>query len=208
MKHKIIAISAGLAVIGYFFLCRSAPVNNWEIKKSSGFKNIVFFGDSLTTGYNMKEKDQSYPSKLARKLKLPKIVYGFNGYTTEKALTVVDKLKEQAPTLLVVTLGGNDILRRKKLDETENNLRQIFGKLQAMGHTVVFTEVLSVFDGDRHEVYRKLCSEFEIAMVPDILKGLLSDNEAMVDNIHPDIKGCEVISDRVLKVIKEFHFSE
>jgi lysophospholipase L1-like esterase len=205
MTPKKIGIIIGILIIGYFFLCSSPSVNNWDIKNGSGFSKVVFFGDSLTTGFNLKDKDQSYPAKLARKLNLPKTVYGFNGYTTENALTVIDQLKEEKPSLLVVTLGGNDILRRKSLKDTEKNLREIFKRLQGMGHTVVYTEVLSVLDGARHEVHLKLCKEFGIAMVPDILKGLLSDNEAMVDNIHPDVKGCEIIAERVMAVIHEFH---
>ncbi len=206
MNVKYLLLVVLLLGVGYFFLCNQPRVNNWEIRKTEKPEKLIFLGDSLTTGYGMDDPKLSYPNQLAKMLNLPNTVYGFNGITTEKALEVIDSLKGEKPALVIVTLGGNDLLQRLKLENTEANLREIFQKLQTMGHTVVFTEVLGIGGKSRHEVYRKVCSEMEIAMVPDILKGMLTDQEAMQsDNIHPKAKGCEIIAKRVAEILKSVH---
>ncbi len=206
MNMKYLLLVVLLLGVGYFFLCNQPRVNNWEIRKTEKPEKLIFLGDSLTTGYGMDDPKLSYPNQLAKMLNLPNTVYGFNGITTEKALEVIDSLKGEKPALVIVTLGGNDLLQRLKLENTEANLREIFQKLQTMGHTVVFTEVLGIGGKSRHEVYRKVCSEMGIAMVPDILKGMLTDQEAMQsDNIHPKAKGCEIIAKRVAAILKSVH---
>ncbi len=204
MKYLLLVVL--LLGVGYFFLCSQPRVNNWQIRKNGKPEKLIFLGDSLTTGYGMDDPKLSYPNQLAKMLNLPNTVYGFNGITTEKALEVIDSLKGEKPALVIVTLGGNDLLQRLKLENTEENLRVIFQKLQTMGHTVVFTEVLGIGGKSRHEVYRKVCREMGIAMVPDILKGMLTDQEAMQsDNIHPKAKGCEIIAKRVAEILKSVH---
>ncbi len=49
----------------------------------------------------------------------------------------------------MVTLGGNDILRRTALDETLANLEAIFAELQDRGCVVAYCEVLGVVAGKR-----------------------------------------------------------
>jgi acyl-CoA thioesterase I len=206
MSIKYIVLTALLLIVGLFFVCRQSPVNNWQIKKNGKPEKLIFLGDSLTTGYGMDDPNLSYPNQLAKMLNLSNTVYGYNGITTEKALEVIDSLKSEKPAMVIVTLGGNDLLQRLKLEKTEANLREIFQKLQTMGHTVVFTEVLGIGGKSRHEVYRKVCRELGVTMVPDILKGMLTDQEAMQsDNIHPKAKGCEIIAKRVAEILKFVH---
>lgn len=205
MTKRNITIAAILSLILLFFYCKSPTVNNWEIKKDQKeFTQVIFFGDSLTSGYGLKESKKSFPIQLSKLLKLPKKIYGYPGNTTGDGLKKIKNLTDEAPSLVILTLGGNDILRRRKLDETKENLDKILKTLQEQGHTVVYTEVLSVMDGKRHLMHIELCKKFKIALVPDILSGMLSGTEYMqADSIHPNGAGCQLIAERIMATLQE-----
>ena len=140
-------------------------------------------------------------------LNLPVKIFGTPGDTTGNGLKKINKLKDAKPSLVILTLGGNDILKRRKLDETKANLEKLFSTLQSWGHTVVYTEVLSVMDGKRHQMHLELCKQYKIPIVPDILSGMLSSTEYMQsDSIHPSENGCQLIAERIVSVLREQGF--
>ena len=206
MNKKYLLGGTALCIIFLFFYCKGPSINNWEIQKPDKINQIIFFGDSLTSGYALKNKEDSFPNKVAKKLNTPFKIFGYPGNTTTDGLKKIDILKNEPPSLVILTLGGNDIIRRVKQSETKSNLQQLFSKLQSWGHTVVYTEVLSVFDGKRHLMHIELCKESKICLVPDILSGILSDHKKMSDNVHPNEIGCEEISQKILNTLKENSF--
>jgi len=194
-------------ILGYFTLCSSPSINNWQIRQfESAPSQLIFFGDSLTKGYGLKDLSKSFPERISQEMDLPFKRFGFSGYTTMGAIEKLKLLKNEEPSLLIITLGGNDILKSRTLNETETSLREIFTYAQNYKHTLVFTEVLKVFDSDRHEMHIKLCREFGVLLIPDILAGVVSKPELMVDFIHPNEKGSAVISEKILKILREHHF--
>jgi len=170
---------------------------------------LIFFGDSLVSGYGLEKKEDSFPDRVAATLRLPMQRFGFPGETSADALNRLRHIEADEPALVILTFGGNDILRNVSLEETDANLRQVISNLQSKGHSVVFTEVLSIFDGERHDMYRKMCRDLHIAMVPDILDGLLRTKDGLqIDSIHPAPKGCGIIAQRIVGVLRKTHFSE
>lgn len=205
MNKRNIAIATCLALTILFFYCKGPTINSWEITKpKENTSQIIFFGDSLTSGYGLKNNKESFPNQLKKTLNLPSKIFGYPGNTTADGLKKIEQLKQEPPSLVILTLGGNDILKRRKLEETKRNLTHLFKTLQSYGHTVVYTEVLSVMDGKRHLMHVELCKEFKIAMVPDILSGMISGTEYMQgDSIHPNEAGCQLIAQRILTVLQE-----
>ncbi len=208
MNKKYLCGGGGLLIIFLFFYCKGPAINNWEISKpDKKFTQIIFLGDSLTSGFGLKDSNKSFPKQIGQSLNLPVKIFGYPGYTTADGLKKIDILKNEEPSLVILTLGGNDILRRKNLKETQENLKTIFAKIQSWKHTLVYTEVLSVFDGKRHIMHIELCKANKVCMVPDILSGMISDQNSMqADSIHPNENGCRIIADRVIKVLKENKF--
>lgn len=205
MNKKYIIYGSVTFLVILFLFCRGSSANNWEIQKpQTPITQIIFFGDSLTSGYGLKEPDKSFPNIVGKKLGIAYKIFGYPGNTTADGIKKLKNLDNEPPSLIILTLGGNDILRRLKLEETDANLRTLFENLQKKGHTVVFTEVLPLMGGKRHDIYRNACKDYKIAMVPDILDNMLNDSESMQgDGIHPDVKGCEIIAERVLKTLNE-----
>jgi len=208
MNKKHLIAGSCLFIIFLFFYCKGPSINNWEINKPAKQVNqILFFGDSLTSGYGLDNKNKSFPHLIGKTLNLPFKVFGYPGNTTADGLKKIKSLKDETPSLVILTLGGNDILKRKKLEETFSNLEIIINQLQSWGHTVVYTEVLSIMDGKRHNMHVALSKKSKIYMVPDILSGMISDQGLMqADSIHPNEDGCKLISERIMKVLKESKF--
>ena len=203
MKFKGLAALL-LAGLLFFTFCSGDKLNSWEIHKAEGKINrLVFFGDSLTAGYGLSDKTKSFPDLVAKQLNLPFQRFGFSGYKTSDALNKLKDIPNGENAIIIVTLGGNDILRNKPLSETETNLNTIFSELHKKDYTVIYTEVLGLIGGKRHEMHLKVCLENKVAIVPDILAGVFSNPGMMqADSIHPAESGCQKIADKIVQTIR------
>ena len=101
-----------------------------KTNKLDDVNEILLFGDSLMSGYGLKE-NQALSIILENDLKEAgyniKVVNGsVSGDTSEDGL---DRIEEYTPDsdidLIVLGLGANDMLRRINPDQTENNLSLI-----------------------------------------------------------------------------------
>lgn len=158
---------------------------------------IVAFGDSLTRGYGAGQ-GEAYPDVLAELIGRKIINEGVDGDTTVTALNRVDRVLVHKPDVVIITLGGNDILRRIPYEQTVSNLEEIFERLQTGGAMVVYAAVDPPLGGKNWiNAVRTLCRERGVLYVESILHGLWSDTEMMSDTIHPNAKGYRVVAERI-----------
>jgi hypothetical protein len=102
---------------------------------------IVAFGDSLTYGTGAAEAD-SYPAVLARLINRSVVRAGVPGEMTAGGLTRLESvMDEYRPALVIVCLGGNDMLRRLDDGQIRSNLREIVRAIKARGISVVLVGV-------------------------------------------------------------------
>src|SRR5512139_2897766 len=102
---------------------------------------IVAFGDSLTHGTGA-SSDSAYPAVLATLTGHTVVNAGVPGDTTASALLrLPDVLAEHKPRLVLLCLGGNDMLRKQPVAQTENNLRLLVQTIRASGAAVVLIAV-------------------------------------------------------------------
>src|SRR5688572_32919265 len=91
---------------------------------------VVAFGDSLTYGTGADESE-SYPTVLGQLIGRTVVRAGVPGEVTAQGLArlqpVVD---EHNPRLVILCLGGNDMLRQVRDAEITQNLRSIIKTLQ------------------------------------------------------------------------------
>ncbi len=196
VQRALFALFALLLLAG----CERAPT----LPRLSANDVILAFGDSLTYGTGA-EPSEAYPAKLVGLTQRAVVNAGVPGETTAEGLQRLPALlDEHHPRLVLLCLGGNDMLRRLPASETENNLRLMLQTLRASGIQVVLIGVPEprIFGG-APDFYAQLAEEFQLPYEGDILNAVLKDNALKSDPIHPNAAGYEVIAQELTKLLKE-----
>lgn len=205
-KSTLIAIFVCLAIaVAAVRFLRSSPLNDWEMRnlpvRDGG---ILCFGDSLVAGVGAGKQTDTYPAQLGNLLGQKVMALGKSGQTAEEGFQMVRQRQDLRPAVAIVTLGGNDILRRVPLEQTLEALGGIFAEFQSRGSVVVFTAVEGLIGGKRREAYRDLCREHGVILVENILGGILSNEDLKSDQIHPNGAGYRIMAERIDSVMKPF----
>ncbi|MFM7402569.1 MAG: arylesterase [Erythrobacter sp.] len=180
-------------------------------------RNIVAFGDSLFAGYGVDPKD-AYPQKLEAALRAKGINAkvanaGVSGDTTAAGLQRLEfTLKEQQspPALLILELGGNDLLRGLSPTESRANLGQMLAILQQQKVPVLLMgmrappnygpDYQSQFDA----MYGDLAKQYGAALIPFWLEDIYRDPALFqADKIHPTAEGIEKLVGSTLDVVEQ-----
>ena len=165
---------------------------------------VICFGDSLVAGIGAESADRTYVSWLQRLLGVRVVGFGAPGETAADGLARLGELPQIRDALVVVTLGGNDVLRQVPWPETAGALEALFRDLQERGCLVAFTAVEGPLPGSRGRRYRKLCRRNGVILVPDVLEGILTDPTLKADPIHPNGDGYRLMAERVAERIDDF----
>jgi acyl-CoA hydrolase len=163
---------------------------------------VVFFGDSITQGYGVRP-EESFPALAGQALGVPIVNTGVPGDTMGAGLARMERdVLSQRPRLAVVEFGGNDFLRHVPVEETLQNLEAIVSTLIGGGMMVVILEVEVGLGGDPYLVgYQAVAERHGAILVPDIMKGILTNPDLKADTIHPNAKGHRLIADRVIRIL-------
>ena len=168
---------------------------------------ILAIGDSLFTGYGLDE-GQSYPAMLEAALRAKGINArianaGVSGDTSGGGLDRLDftlENQEAAPALAIISLGGNDMLRSLKPDQTRANLDAMLARLKKRGIPVVLLGMLAApnlgedFGKDFNAIYPALAKKHGATLVPFFLQPLMDRPDLVQDDkIHPTKAGIEAM---------------
>jgi len=203
----IAAVVVGVGLVGLMIAreIRSRRVNSWAVFHTPIVpRQIVCFGDSLVAGVGADSTDGTYPVQLARLLDCQVTAKGFSGATAADGWEHLQQDSSIRGDLVIVTLGGNDILRQIPLATTEANLSRIFLELHRRDTAVAFTGVDGLISGTRAARYRELCREHRVILVPDVLDGILADESLKSDQIHPNSAGYALMAQRVARALEPF----
>ncbi len=166
---------------------------------------IVCLGDSITSGVGA-EPGQPFPALLGEKLGREVINEGVPGDTAEDGLARIDRALAHNPWMVIVELGGNDILKRVPPERTEAALRQVLDRLLAARVVPVLVELEVPFAGRYADVFDRLRDDYDIPVVEDALGDILVDSDLKADPIHPNAAGhvklAEAVADVVEPIVK------
>jgi lysophospholipase L1-like esterase len=194
--------------LALFALAAGGCRRSWTITNAhpSG-ANVIALGDSLTEGYRV-DPGQGWPEQLSAIVGRPILNRGVSGDTTGDALARLERdVLAQDPRVVLVCLGGNDMLRQMPADQQFDNLRAIVRRIQDKGALVVLIgtegyKILAKVDyGSRYE---GLARETGAVYVSDLMKGVLTDPALMHDRIHPNARGYEKIARRIADEAGEY----
>lgn len=162
----------------------------------SGGSTIVCLGDSLTAGVGRGE-GRTYPQHLAERLGVEVINAGVPGDTTSQALRRIDGVLAHDPWLVVVALGGNDILRRVPLETTETAFDGILTRIVEAGAVPLLIEVHGPFGHRYRKLFDRLQDRYGAPVLRDVLPEMLLDTRFKSDAIHLNAAGYERLAEAV-----------
>jgi lysophospholipase L1-like esterase len=202
MRVRSLLVAAGLAVVGIvvWLVLATGPA---PARPTAG-ERVIAFGDSLVQGVGA-SPGRDVVSLLSRRLRVPIVNAGRSGDTTGTALTRLDSsVLSRNPRIVIVLLGGNDMLRRVPRETMFENLERIVTRIRSRGAAVILVSVeLGFGTGTDGRAYEALASRTSSALVRDILDGIVGRQALMSDGIHPNDRGYEIMADRIEPVLRE-----
>ncbi len=209
MKNKLLIFFKTLLISLILISCSD---NN----KLENVNKILLFGDSLMSGYGLKE-DQTLSIILENDLKNVgyniKVINGsVSGDTSEDGLDRIGEYTSDSDIdLIILGLGANDMLRRINPDQTENNLRKIIEIIKTKNIKIILAGMKAsptnglAYKKKFDDVFPKLAEEYDLTLIPFLLKKVaLNPKLNQSDGIHPNFEGAKVISETIKESIINF----
>ncbi len=180
-----------------------------------GNKIIVFFGDSLTAGYQL-DPEEAFPARIQEIVDSLQLDYtvinaGLSGETTSSGLNRISWILNQDADIFVLELGANDGLRGIPLSETRNNLQAMIDTVQTKNpKTSIVIAGMQIppnlgqeYTSEFKQIYYDLAEENELALIPFLLEGVAGNPELnLADGIHPTPEGHRIVANNVWDVLE------
>ncbi len=192
-------IAAGLAAL---------PAGAWAARGQV----VTILGDSITAGLGLPAQ-AALPAQLhlaLEKLGVHNLVRGagVSGDTSGDGASRVDFSVQPDTTLVVVALGGNDLLQGVDPKTTRANLERIVTRLKQRHMGIVLAglhappELGRGYARDFDAVFGGLAKARGVTLYPDLLAGV-ARNPALNqgDAIHPNARGVQVIAGKLAPVV-------
>ena len=170
-------------------------------------RDILAFGNSLFAGYNV-DKEDSYPAKLQNALRANGVNArvsnaGISGDTSAAGLqrfAFTLNAQDYEPDLVIIELGGNDLLRGLSPDQTRANIAAMIEEAQKRGIRVLLMGMRAPpnygpeYQAEFDALYSDLAREYGTALVPFWLESIYQDPTLFQsDRIHPTEIGIETL---------------
>lgn len=178
-------------------------------------KLVVAFGDSLYAGYGVLPQE-SFPARLEQVLTAQGLAVsvknaGVSGDTTGAARRRLGFTLDgypRKPDLVMVNLGGNDMLRGIDPAETRANLTAICEELKRRGIPILLTGMVAAPNMGRdyaaafNPIYADLSKQYDAPLYPFFLDGVVTDPKLMqADHVHPTPEGISAITAKVAPLV-------
>lgn len=175
---------------------------------------IMLYGDSLMAGYGL-SPSENLAAELNRNFETSGssiiiINASISGNTSKNGLSRLDWSLEDKPSIVVLSLGANDMLRGLNPELTMQNLDSIINKFKKNGSIVILAGMLASesmgpkyqnqFDG----IYPELAKKYDLIFMPFLLDGVALDKKYLqADYKHPNAPGIKIIASNLYPYIIE-----
>jgi acyl-CoA hydrolase len=159
---------------------------------------VLVLGDSIAAGTGA-SADTAFPALMARATGWSVVNASVPGETSGGALSRLDALlSEHRPALVIVEIGGNDLLRSVPVDRIEFNLKRIIGIVRGAGAIPVLVAIpnpsmmaAAVGSLRDHPIYETVARAEKVFLIEGTVSTVLSSGDLRADQIHPNSKGHE-----------------
>ena len=176
---------------------------------------VLALGDSLTAGAGV-TPEQAWPALLAHRTGWQVVNGGVNGNTSGDALQRLPALlEEHRPALVLLTLGGNDMLRHLPVQQLEENLARLVVKSRAEGAQVVMVATPQpslagavLRNLSAPEFYGRVAGSHQVPLIEDAIAEVLSDPLLKGDQIHPNADGHAVLATKIFEALRDIGYAD
>lgn len=159
---------------------------------------VAVLGDSIPAGFGDGiGAEHAWPTLVAKRLGLQLVNKSVAGATTERGLSLLDEVLSQHPRLVIVELGGNDMMQHTEPEKMAGNLDLIFDRIHKSGAMVLYASVPTPLNGKYASAWAASSRAHGVWHVKNILSGVFGTPTLMYDAIHPNARGHEVIAERM-----------
>ncbi|MCJ8275765.1 MAG: hypothetical protein HRT44_09395 [Bdellovibrionales bacterium] len=190
---------------------RGADTND---KNSKAYNDgpIILFGDSVANGEGSTDPDFALQGCFEKAASENVLLIAEDGATSEMAKQFLDNTVSEKPALIIVSLGGNDVLQDAfsgnfPEDQTFANLREIYQNLTASGAVVVQMGLnppenpLYNIDSSRLPLIKSIAQDEGVLFVENTFEGLWQNTDLMADMVHPNDDGYAIVCDRLKEAV-------
>ena len=198
------------------FLISLILISCSDTNKLENVNKILLFGDSLMSGYGLKE-NQALSIILENDLKETgyniRVINGsVSGDTSGDGLYRIEEYTSGGDVdLIVLGLGANDMLRRINPNQTEGNLRKIIEIIKTKNIDIILAGMKAsptnglAYKKKFDDIFPELAEEYDLTLIPFLLKKVaLNPKLNQSDGIHPNFEGSRVISETIKESIINF----
>ena len=170
-------------------------------------RRILAIGDSLFTGHGL-ESGEGYPERLevalrARGINARIVNAGVSGDTTADGrarLAFALDAQDKPPELVVISLGGNDMLRARPPATVRDNLEAMLAELDRRGIRALLLGMLAApnlgpdYRREFDAIYPSLAKKHGAALVPFFLEAVIDKPDLIQDDhVHPTGPGIDAL---------------
>ena len=166
--------------------------------------DVIAFGDSLTEGLGSEDL-KGYVGYLEEHTGVPIFNQGIRRNTTTDLLARIDRdVLEHHPRVVIMTIGGNDLIHVTPYETILHNLESLFKKLTDAGITVIFAEVTdnTLFKKYNQQV-KSLADRYGVVYIPRTMEHVFWNLRSKFDPLHPDDRGYVTMGERMLPVVQK-----
>ena len=175
---------------------------------------LAVFGDSLSAGYRLAEKD-GYPKVLERALRarghaVEVVSASVSGDTSTGGLARLDWALHGKINGVIVQLGANDMLRGIDPAKTQQALDAIITRIKAKGARVLLAGMIAapgmgkIYENRFNAIFPELAKKHKVPLIPFFLEGIASKKSLnLADGIHPNPEGVRIMVRNSLPLVEE-----
>jgi acyl-CoA thioesterase I len=163
---------------------------------------ILAAGDSLTYGFGAPET-KSYPTILQQLTHRKVINAGYPGIGSAKLLQYLPGLlAKHQPNLVILCIGGNDLLNRKDRSQIYRNIEKMIRLIQAQNISILLISVPKPgFFIKPAPFYQELAKKYNIPIENKLLTELETNNKYKADSIHLNAQGYQKLAEGIASLL-------
>lgn len=207
-RRRLLLGSLGLSLLTAAGCSKNKPKARTLAKDAT----LLCLGDSLTFGYGA-TADGGYPEQLQLLTGHVTQNAGLNGDTSEGALArLPGLLQANTPGLVLVSIGGNDFLRKLPVEQTRAALKQLVQTAAATTQVALIAqprpELMAAAIGSLkdHALYAEVAGETGVPLFEGGWSHVLSRAELRSDQIHANSEGYKVFAERLADWLRKTKF--